>query len=98
MNIPSGERYELCRSVHAEANCIISAARSETLGATLYMTCRDPGTGDLIAGSTSCSMCRRLIINAGIKRVVIRDTREDYRVVDVDQEWVEQDDSLPKQV
>ena len=62
------------------------------------MTCRDPGTGDLIAGSTSCSMCRRLIINAGIKRVVIRDTREDYRVVDVDQEWVEQDDSLPKQV
>ena len=98
MNIPSGERYELCRSVHAEANCIISAARSETLGATLYMTCRDPGTGDLIAWSTSCSMCRRLIINAGIKRVVIRDTREDYRVVDVDQEWVEQDDSLPKQV
>lgn len=98
MNIPSGERYELCRSVHAEANCIISAARSETLGATLYMTCRDPGTGELIAGSTSCSMCRRLIINAGIKRVVIRDTREDYRVVDVDKEWVEQDDSLPKQV
>ena len=43
-------------------------------------------------------MCRRLIINAGIKRVVIRDTREDYRVVDVDQEWVEQDDSLPQQV
>ena len=98
MNIPSGERYELCRSVHAEANCIISAARSETLGATLYMTCRDPGTGNLIAGSTSCSMCRRLIINAGIKRVVIRDTREVYRVVDVDKEWVEQDDSLPKQV
>ena len=98
MNIPSGERYELCRSVHAEANCIISAARSETLGATLYMTCRDPGTGALIAGSTSCSMCRRLIINAGIQRVVIRDTREEYRVVDVDREWVEQDDSLPRQV
>ena len=98
LQVPSGQRYELCRSVHAEANAIISAARSETLGATLYMTCRDPGTGDLIAGSTSCSMCRRLIINAGIKRVVIRDTREDYRVVDVDQEWVEQDDSLPKQV
>ena len=98
MNIPSGERYELCRSVHAEANCIISAARSETLGATLYMTCRDPGTGALIAGSSSCSMCRRLIINAGIKRVVIRDTREEYRIVDVDREWVEQDDSLPRRV
>ena len=72
LNIPSGERYELCRSVHAEANAIISAARSETLGATLYMACVEPATGALIPGSTSCSMCRRLIINAGIDRVVIR--------------------------
>ena len=45
MNIPSGQRYELCRSVHAEANAIISAARSETMGATLYMACKDPATG-----------------------------------------------------
>mgnify|MGYP000181705673 CR=1 FL=1 len=66
LNIPSGERYELCRSVHAEANAIISAARSEALGATLYMACVEPDTGTLIPGSTSCSMCRRLIINAGI--------------------------------
>ena len=56
LNIPSGQRYELCRSVHAEANAIISAARSETIGATLYMACVDPATGELIAGSTSCSM------------------------------------------
>ena len=96
MKIPSGERYELCRSVHAEANAIISAARSETLGATLYMVCRDPKTGELIPGSTSCSMCRRLIINAGITRLVIRDTPTQYRVVDVQKEWVEDDDSLPK--
>ncbi len=97
MQIPSGERYELCRSVHAEANAIISASRREVLGATLYMTCRDPKTGELIPGSSSCSMCRRLIINAGIKRVVIRDTADSYRVVDVHKEWVEQDDSLPVQ-
>ena len=84
LNIPSGQRYELCRSVHAEANAIISAARSEVLGATLYMVCKDPKTGELIPGSTSCSMCRRLIINAGIQRVVIRNT--------------ETDDSLPVQV
>lgn len=96
MNIPSGQRYELCRSVHAEANAIISAARSETLGATLYMVCKDPKTGELIPGSTSCSMCRRLIINAGITRLVIRDTPTEYRVVDVEKEWVEEDDSLPK--
>ena len=95
MNIPSGQRYELCRSVHAEANAIISAARSEVMGATLYMACRDPKTGQLLPDSTSCSMCRRLIINAGIKRVVIRDTPTDYRVVDVEKEWIEEDDSLP---
>ena len=93
LNIPSGERYELCRSVHAEANAIISAARRDTLGATLYMVCVAPETGALIPGSTSCSMCRRLIINAGIRRVVIRDTARDYRVVEV-AEWVAEDDSL----
>ena len=95
LNIPSGQRYELCRSVHAEANAIISAARSETLGATLYMSCKDPDTGALIPGSTSCSMCRRQIINAGIERVVIRDTKTEYRVVLV-REWIEEDDSLPQ--
>ena len=95
MNIPSGERYELCRSVHAEANAIISAARRESLGATLYMACKDPATGALIAGSTSCSMCRRLIINAGISRVVIRNTRQDYTVVHVE-DWIREDDSLPR--
>ncbi len=96
LNIPSGERYELCRSVHAEANAIISASRREVLGATLYMVCRDPETGALIPNSTSCSMCRRLIINAGIARVVIRDTAEQYRVVDVEREWIERDDSIPE--
>ena len=96
LNIPSGERYELCRSVHAEANAIISAPRREVLGATLYMVCKDPETGALIPGSTSCSMCRRLIINAGISQVIIRDTPTDYRVVDVEREWIDRDDSLPE--
>jgi dCMP deaminase len=95
LQIPSGERYELCRSVHAEANAIISAARRDMLGAALYMACRDPKTGALIPGSSSCSMCRRLIINAGITRVVIRDTPTDYRVVDVQKEWIDEDDSIP---
>ena len=96
LNVPSGERYELCRSVHAEANAIISAARREMLGATLYMACRDAKTGELVPHSTSCSMCRRMMINAGITRLVVRDTPTDYRVVDIQKEWVEQDDSLPK--
>ena len=93
LHIPRGERYELCRSVHAEANAIIAAPRSEMLGATLYMACRDAKTGELVAGTSSCSMCKRLIINAGIETVVVRDTREDYRVIRV-QDWVEDDESL----
>src|SRR5699024_554038 len=96
MHIPSGERYELCRSVHAEANAIISASRREVLPATLYMACRNPVPGELVPGSTSCSMCRRLIINAGIAKVVIRDTPTEYRVVDVQRDWVDEDDSLPQ--
>ena len=96
LNVPSGERYELCRSVHAEANAIISAARREMLGATLYMACRDAKTGELVPHSTSCSMCRRMMINAGIIRLVVRDTPTEYRVVDIQKEWVDQDDSLPE--
>ncbi len=95
LGIPSGERYELCRSVHAEANCIISAARRESLGGTIYLACIDPQKGELMAGTTSCAMCRRLIINAGISQVVIRDTPEDYRVVHVE-DWIREDDSLPE--
>ncbi len=98
MNIPSGERYELCRSVHAEANAIISASRREVLGATLYLACRDPATGELLQGTSCCSMCRRLIINAGISRVVVRDTPAAYRVVDVQKEWIDEDDSIPEAV
>ncbi len=95
MNIPSGERYELCRSVHAEANAILSAARSETIGATLYLAGRDAKTGELLSDATSCSMCRRFIINAGIKRVVIRRTETEYTVVHVE-DWIREDDSLPE--
>ena len=50
LQVPSGQRYELCRSVHAEANAIISAARSDTLGATLYLSGRDAKTGQLLGG------------------------------------------------
>ena len=94
MQVPRGQRYELCRSVHAEANCIISAARSAILGGTLYLAGRDSKTGELLPDATSCSMCRRLIINAGIDRVVIRRTPSEYTVVHVE-DWIREDDSLP---
>ena len=90
---PRGERYELCRSVHSEANAIIAAPRDQMLGATLYMACVDPKDGELIGGVTSCMMCKRMVINAGIAKVVLRDTQDEFRIVDV-QEWIDDDDSL----
>ncbi len=93
MKIPSGERYELCRSVHAEANAIISASRRDMLGSTLYLVGRDASTHELLREATSCSMCRRQIINAGIEKVVIRTGEESFKAVPVS-DWIEHDDSL----
>ena len=95
LQIPSGQRYELCRSVHAEANAIISASRSEMLGATLYLVGRNAQTGELLSDTTCCSMCRRQVINAGIKKVVVRNTPTDYTVVHVE-DWIRLDDTIPE--
>ena len=93
MRVPRGERYELCRSVHAEANAIISAARRDMAGGTIYLVGRDAQTGELLGDATSCSMCRRLVINAGLEKVVIRRTETEFEVVPVSA-WVEEDDLL----
>lgn len=93
LKIPSGERYELCRSVHAEANAIISASRRDMIGATLYLVGRDAKTGELLADANSCSMCKRQIINSGIEKIVIRSTKTEYRTIYVS-EWIENDDSI----
>lgn len=79
--------------MHSEANAIISASREQMLGSTLYMACLDSKTGELVPGTNSCAMCKRLIINAGISRVVIRNTSDDYREINVE-EWISDDDSL----
>ena len=93
LEIPRGERYELCRSVHAEANCIISAQRRDMIGSTLYLVGKDRKTGELVENTSSCSMCKRLIINAGIEQVVIRNTPTEYSIVSVN-DWIENDESL----
>ena len=93
MNIPRGERYELCRSVHAEANAIISAEREKMIGSTIYLSGREVDTGEYITKSNSCSMCKRMIINAGIETVIVRDTENEYRVIQV-QDWIENDESV----
>ena len=94
MQVPRGERYELCRSVHAEANAIISASRRDMVGGTIYLVGRDAQTGELLGDATACSMCRRQIINAGLERVVIRRTPTEYEVIPV-REWIYADDSMP---
>ena len=94
LGIPSGERYELCRSVHAEANAIISASRRDMLDATMYLAGRDAGTGERLHNAASCAMCRRLIINAGIAKVVCRDGADGMTVTTV-REWIFKDDTLP---
>lgn len=93
MQIPRGERYELCRSVHAEANAIISADRQRMLGASMYLSGREVDTGEYIRYSNSCSMCKRMIINAGIETVYVRDDENQYRMIDVN-DWIENDESL----
>lgn len=93
LQIPRGERYEMCRSVHAEANCIISAARRDMIHGTLYLVGKDYRTGELVPNASSCAMCKRMIINAGIDRVVIRNTKTEFTVIEVS-DWVENDDSL----
>ena len=93
LGVPRGERYELCRSVHAEANAIIHASRSEMTGATLYLVGVDAQTEELVPDASPCSMCKRMIINAGISRVIIRDTPDSFTAIYV-QDWIENDGSL----
>ena len=88
-NIPPGERYELCRSVHAEMNAIIHASRQEMLGATLYLACLNPQTAERVGGTRPCKLCTRMIINAGIERVVVRE--EDGYSIYLVEDWVRED-------
>lgn len=93
MKIPRGERYEMCRSVHAEANAIIHASRSEMLGSTLYLVGKEKSTGEYVENAVPCSMCKRLIINSGITNVIVRDSADRFRNILVD-DWVVGDDTV----
>ncbi|MEA5050501.1 MAG: cytidine deaminase [Oscillospiraceae bacterium] len=89
-----GRHAGLCRAVHAEANAIVSCARRDVIGGTLYLAGLSASTGDYEAEPDCCTLCRMLIINAGVRTVFIRTSRNEYRVVDVDAEWVANDDTL----
>lgn len=92
-NTPSGAGYEKCRSVHAEQNAIISASRERMLGSTLYLVGVNARNGEYKQNTQPCTLCKRMIINAGIELVVIRDAKTEYRSIPVS-EWIEEDDTL----
>ena len=87
------ERYDLCRSVHAEANCIISATREQMLDSTLYLCGIDAASGEIIKDACSCQMCKRLIINAGISKVIVRSSPTCFVSYNV-RDWILNDDSI----
>lgn len=74
LGIPSGQRYEICRSVHAEQNALINAARAgvSVLGSTvyLYFVKRQPDGGVKFVNAQPCFMCKKMLINSGVKRFV----------------------------
>ena len=83
--------------VHAEANAIISASRRDMIGADLYLVGEEYETRSLVENANSCAMCKRMILNAGIERVIIRDLNDVYRIIET-KEWIENDDSLVEQL
>lgn len=93
LKVPRGERYELCRSVHAEANAIIHAARNDMLGATLYLVGLEC-SGGYVKNACPCSLCIRMIINAGIAKVIVRDDKENFRSIIVADAWIANDESM----
>ena len=91
-NIPSGQRYEICRSVHAEMNAIISASRDKMIGSTLYLSGYE-NDNSITKNAEPCSICKRLIINAGIEKVIVRCSEKRYKIIYV-QEFIDHDDSI----
>ena len=93
LNVPRGERYELCRSVHAEQNAIINAAREDMIGATMFLVGKDAKTGAYVENACACSRCKRMIINAGIVKLVIRNSKTQFTEINVD-DWIQHDESI----
>ena len=88
LNVPRGQRYELCRSVHAEANAIIQGNILDMAGSDLYLFGWDAESLTYDREAEPCSMCKRMIINAGISRVITING-----VIDT-KDWIKNDDSL----
>jgi dCMP deaminase len=89
-NLPHGMAYEDCPAVHAEENAVVNAARngSNILGGTLYIAGVDK-EGKLVE-AIPCLRCRRILINAGIEKVVIKKENGGIKYINV-QDWIGED-------
>jgi dCMP deaminase len=90
MNIPPGQNYELCRAVHAEMNAVIHASRLDMDGADLYLVGTEVETGRPVEEIMPCLLCKRVIINAGIARVIMPDQPKGFKYIEVS-DWILQD-------
>ena len=95
LGIPHGQRYELCRSVHAEQNAIINAARAgvSLLGGDMYIFGSAPGAAAPI-DAFPCFICKKMIINCGLVRTVCSTADGGTRVFRIDdwiRDWQERD-------
>lgn len=84
--------YDACRSVHAEQNAIISASRKDMLGGKLYLVGIRKDTGQYEEEANSCELCKKMIINSGIKEVIVKQ-KNGYKIINVE-DWIENDDLL----
>jgi deoxycytidylate deaminase len=87
--------YDACRSVHAEQNAIISAPRKDMINSELYLAGIRKDTGEYEKDSDSCQQCKKMIINAGIQRVIVRTQKDEYKIINVE-DWVKNDDLLER--
>ena len=90
LNVKSGSNYELCKSVHAEQNCIISARRSDMIGSVLYLCGKEFSNKEYVRGAQPCIICKKMIINTGIEKVIVRETKDKYAIIEV-KSWLVED-------
>lgn len=85
LGMHQGEGYGICKAIHAEANALLNCSREQTIGADLYLTSINPSDASIHAAKP-CPLCARMIIQAGIRNVYLRqgEGMDDYIVVPAD--------------
>lgn len=75
-------------AVHSEQNAIIHASRNQILNSDMYLVGKDyTNSGKYVENAAPCALCKRMIINSGIKRVIVRNTSRDYKILNVG-DWI----------